>query len=492
MSGTLARRTGLLAIGQTAAKLTQLVVAVVLVRLLEPAAWNEAAFLLSIYLAGTMIGTLNLHHGIVFFLPRLPAGHHRRLVVRTVLLLLGVGALITLALTLAAPVLSGGRLGDAARLPYLGLAIAVELPGATVAMTLVAVGRFAAAAAWDLVGAAVVVTGAVLPVLGDHGVGGMVGGLVAAGAVRLAIGVGVVVAVLPRRDRAPAPRLMRSMLAYGLPLGLTLAVAMSNRLVDKWLIAAFRPGDFGVYAVAAQEIPLLSVLPYAGGTAVVATLVEAFRRHDPGSAHRAWLLLTSRMSLLVVPLSTALILIAPELLVLVFGAAFAAGVLPFQIFTAITLHRVAEYGMLLRAADRGRELVAVAIVTLVANLVLAAIGAASAGLVGASIGTLLASGLGWAVVLRRIARALDVPIGDAFAWRAWLRTLAIATAAAIAAHHLAHALTDDLLVLLLVKVATFAALVVPVLAGGHLRRPSAAARHTAVTGDELATTGRTS
>ena len=46
MSRSFARRTGLVAVGQASVKATQLVVAVLLVRMLSPAEWNQTAFLL--------------------------------------------------------------------------------------------------------------------------------------------------------------------------------------------------------------------------------------------------------------------------------------------------------------------------------------------------------------------------------------------------------------------------------------------------------------
>lgn len=466
---TFAKRTGLIAAGQAAVKLTQLVIAVVLVRLLDPVAWNETAFLLSIYLAGTTIGTLNLHHGIVFFLPRIPAEQQARFVRQTVLVLLTIGVAIAVGLALAAPLLSGGRLGDPGRLPPLGLAIALELPSTTFAMLLVALERFAGAALWDLVGTAIVVLGTVVPVLAGAGVTGIVFGLVAAGAIRLVAGLLIAHSVLPRSGRARMPGLLTSQLRYGLPLGLTLAVAMSNRLVDKWLIAIFRPGDFGVYAVAAQEVPLLAVLPYAGGTALIAALVDAFRRGDRADAHRRWVGLTADMSSVVVPLSIALVLLAPEAIVAAFGREFEAGVVPFQIFTLITLHRVAEYGMLLRAADRGGDLVRVALVTLAANAVLAGIGAATAGMIGASLGTLAASAIGWWYALRQIGRALDVPIRSAFAWPVWTRLVIAATLAAALAQAMATLLTDTLGAGAAVKLATYLVVVTPVVVGLRLR-----------------------
>lgn len=432
MTSPLVRRIGLLTVGQAAVKTTQLVLAVVLVRILSPAEWNETAFLLSIYLAGTVIGSLHLHHGLVFVLPRIDGNERRSLVMRNIAILLAVGALIALALTLAAPLVSGGRLGSASHLPWLGLAIALELPAGCIAMTFIAGEHFGPAALWDVAGAALLIGATVFGASTGAGVGGVVGGLLIAGAVRLLAGLLCVANLLPRGGSPPTSVLVRQLL-YSVPLGLTVAVSMLNRLVDKWFVAVFDTGNFGVYAVAANEVPLLAVLPYAGGTALTTALIGAFQRGEIAVARAHWLHLTMTMSAIVVPLGTAIILIAPEMLTSVFTADFRAGVVPFQLFTLVTLHRVAEYGMLLRAAGRTRPLLAVASVTLATNAVLAGLGAWLGGMTGASIGTVLASGIGWWVAIRYIATALEVPVRDAFAWQTWLGCVAWSAFAALTA-----------------------------------------------------------
>ncbi|MDW3214418.1 MAG: lipopolysaccharide biosynthesis protein [Ilumatobacteraceae bacterium] len=456
MTSAFVRRTGMLAAGQAAVKSTQLVLAVVLVRILSPTEWNETSFLLSIYLAATVIGSLHLHHGLLYVVPRVDVELRRSLVLRNIALLLVVGVAIAVLLTAAAPLVSGGRLGDAAHLPWLGLAIALELPAASVAMTLVADQRFGSAALWDVAGTALVIVSTVVGATMWSGAGGVLGGLIASGTARLVGGLWCVWSVLPRGGRAPTAVLARQLL-YSIPLGLTATVSILNRLVDKWFIAVFDAGNFGVYAIAAQEVPLLAVLPYAGGTALVTALIGAFQHGEIGVARAHWLHLTMTMSAIVVPLGTAIILIAPELLTVVFTSEFSTGVVPFQLFTFVTLHRVAEYGMLLRAAGRTRDLLVVASITLGSNVLLAGFGAWLGGMTGASIGTVIASGIGWWVALRFIAAALEVPVRDAFAWRAWLSCVAIATLAAVVAQVTADLWTDGVAARLIIKLAIFVA-----------------------------------
>lgn len=475
-SDSFARRAGLVAAGQAAVKATQLVLAITLVRLLDPTEWSATAFLLSIYLAGTTIGTLNVQHGIVFFLPRIAPDERASFVRRTMLMLLGVGAVIVAGLVVTAPSF-GGRLSDPDDLRWLGLAIALELPAVCVPMTLIAVDRFGRAATWDLVGTAVLLAVTIVPAANGGGTRGVVVGLVLAGAFRSAVGWWQIHALFGGPRRRVRGGVLREQLLYGLPLGATIAVTMLNRLVDKWYIAAFHPNDFGIHAVAAQEVPLLSVLPYAGGTALITSLIAAFKNDDVALARTHWLHLTMTMSSVVVPTAMGLILVAPEVMELVFTPEFDRGVIAFQLFTVVTLHRVVEYGMLLRAAGRTRDLLQVAGVTLLANAVLAGIGAYVGGMTGASLGTLAASAIGWVFVLHKIADILGVRVRHAFAWRAWAGCVTIAAGCATVVHVGTGVPDLSADARLVAKIALFAALFVPALRRWQrspLSRPPAA------------------
>jgi O-antigen/teichoic acid export membrane protein len=424
-----ARRTWWIALGQGAVKANQLVVAVVLVHLLSPARWNEAAVMLSVYLAAATIGTLNLQHGIVFFLPRLDHDQRRSLVLQTAAVIGGVAIAIGAGLAVIAPhtVDGGGGGAGIGWVPWLALAVVLELPAACAPALLLAVDRLRAAAAWDVVATVVLLTCVTAAAVTTHRPEIVAAGIACSAAVRLAGFVLVVRRTLPGPRRSLPAGTLTAQVRYGIPLGLTIATSTLNRSVDKWFVAALHPSSVGVYAVAAQEVPLLAVLPYAGGAAVVTAMVDAFRRGDRSTALAGWLRQTSTMSWTVIPMSVALIVCAPEVLALVFGPAYRAGVLPFQIFTAITLHRVAEYGLVLRASGHTRELLRSALVLLAANSVLAGTGAAVGGMVGASLGTLIANVLAWAYVLGRISRVLDVPVARVFPWAAWAAAVGTST-----------------------------------------------------------------
>ena len=150
-----------------------------------------------------------------------------------------------------------------------------------------------------------------------------------------------------------------------------------------------------------------------------------------------------------------LVLVSPEVIRLLFTDSMARGIVAFQLFTLVTVHRVAEYGMVLRAAGRTRDLMLVALCTLVANAVLAGGGAWLWGMTGASVGTVVATGIGWMIAMNRIADTFAIPMRDAFAWRTWGSCVLISGVAAVVAYAVVAPLPLGLGGALVAKLAVF-------------------------------------
>lgn len=425
-----ARRTTLLGLGQVAVKGSQVLITIALVRMLAPDVWTATAFLLSVHLACTTVGSLNLHQSLLFFLPRAEGAHQRAVIVRTQLLLTGIGMVLGIAV-----VTLGGRVAPPAyqvhaALPLLALAIGAELVGNTLSPALIAADRIRAAAGWDVAMSSLQV---MLVAGGGMAFGTAVGvtaSLAAAAAVRMVLCVLATWAWFGPGGGELGLGLLGRQVAYCAPLGLALVVSVLNRSIDKWLVAAFSPGELGSYAVAAQEIPLVTILPTAGGIAVAARIATAFRDGAIGDARTIWYSQSAALTQVVVPTSMLLVLVAPEAMRAALGAGSGAAVVPFQLFSAITLHRVAEYGLALRCADRTPDLVRASVVLLVANAALASFGASRFGATGAAAGTLAANVVAWGYALALVGRAFGCSVARVFPWSAWSGWLAASMGAA--------------------------------------------------------------
>jgi O-antigen/teichoic acid export membrane protein len=131
--------------------------------------------------------------------------------------------------------------------------------------------------------------------------------------------------------------------------------------------------------------------------------------------------------------AVGLIVVAPELFQLFLPQNYVKVILPFQIFTLISVHRVTEYGLVLRAANRSDLVTQSSIVLLVSNVAFAAIGLKIHGLSGMACGSLLAFGVAWLWMLRKLSKIFCVSVRDVFPWRTWLLTLLVASVVGYAA-----------------------------------------------------------
>ena len=88
---------------------------------------------------------------------------------------------------------------------------------------------------------------------------------------------------------------------------------------------------------------------------------------------------------------------------------------------------------MLRAANRSDLVTQSSIVLLVSNVVFAAIGLKIHGLSGMACGSLVAFGVAWFWMLRKLSKIFCVSVRDVFPWHTWFSTLVVASVVGCAA-----------------------------------------------------------
>ena len=425
------RRTAWITIGQGVHTASQILVATFLARWMSGSDWSKMAYLMSVYFAMLVVANLGLHHGMPYFISHLNARGQRRVVFRSMTALLVSGLVVAAVLYLASGALTKQWDGLAGLVTLIGIVIAVELPSTICAMALVAMERSLLSAIWE--GSMGLVT--LITVFGlfiqNNGLRAACIGLFIAGVIR---SVTAVIALLwaTRQNNSQndvdgslsIPRI-RDQITFALPLGATIIVSVLNRSLDKWLVAALHPARLGEYAIAAQELPIINILPVAGGAAIAVSLVHHLARGEHPTALKVWIEQSIRLTYVLVPAVSILIICSPEIIELMFGRQYRSGAPILVIFTVILLHRVAEYGVVLRAAGRTRELLIASLVLLITNAVAASILIIIFGPIGAAIGTLIANVVAWLWVLRQVAVVLKSSIKQVFPWKEWTQQIAI-------------------------------------------------------------------
>jgi O-antigen/teichoic acid export membrane protein len=245
----------------------------------------------------------------------------------------------------------------------------------------------------------------------------------------------VVMYILYRRVPAvPARITLREHASFALPLGLSGIMGQVTRQFDKYVVLyVIGVMSFADYSVGAWELPLVTVLPYSIGAAIVPVLVRMFEERRPQDALEAWKSTIPKTALLVLPIAAMFLICADDFIELVFGTQYLNAATPLRLYTIILFQRVVEYGAILRAAGDTKAVLYGTSILFVANAGLSVPLAYVIGFNGPALATLLANVPGLLFMLHRIARATKSSWRQVFPWKAYGRVLGIAAAAALPA-----------------------------------------------------------
>lgn len=265
----------------------------------------------------------------------------------------------------------------------------------------------------------------IIQTLGAFGVGAVLAYMGLGGAAPL-IGFGVAAAIcmawtLPselahsRLGQFEAPR-ARSYLGYGLPVALSLILALVLSTTDRFLLAAFLDeASVGVYhagySLANRTLDVLFIwLGAAGGPALIAAL----ERGGPGELAAAAREQASLMLLLCAPAAVGLALVAAPLSQLMVGRELAAGaahVTPWIAASGLLAGLTTYYfHQAFTLGQRTELLLGAMAIPALANLVLNLILIPRFGLDGALWATVASYGLGLAASVTLGARSLRLPV----------------------------------------------------------------------------------
>jgi O-antigen/teichoic acid export membrane protein len=453
----LLRRTLVLAAGQSAVTFIEFAAVVLLVRYLEPSVWTVVAVALTAYQTAIGIGGLNIQDGIYFFYSKAERSQRRGVVLQTATMLLASGLLMAALVLLAGPWVRDVSVQALPLLPWIALTVVLELPTSCTAQALIAAERTSWASAYSTAMSALKVACLAIPLILGFGLEQAAQGLALHAILRVLISGIVLVRAVPPGPLRIQLQSAKEQLVYTAPLALSMGSTVLNRYVDKWIVAALVPTAFGAYAFAAQEVPLVPVLGNAIGTVLATRITHAFQIGDLDRARAYWLAATSRVALVVGPLTVGLVLCAPEAVHLFFEDTYAIAVLPFQIYSAILLHRIMAYGLILRAAGKPRTLWFASLLLLGMNVAFSIPLTYLFGLPGTAAGTLIAFAVNLVFFLHCIANVMNVRVRDVYPWSRYGRILGCALLCALLGWY-ASTLVASLGAKLLTKAALFAGL----------------------------------
>ncbi len=222
----------------------------------------------------------------------------------------------------------------------------------------------------------------------------------------------------------------RSILSSSIPLGASTAVSTLSINIDKGIVALLAlPADFSVYVNGAIEVPLIGIVTGSVATVLVGEMALAYRRGNRQIAHGLFQLAARKTALLLFPATVILWVLAPTIVVFVFGERYAESAVPFRIYLLMLPLRIVVFGSALTAMGRGKTLLFRSAIELPMNLCLSIALYSTIGIAGVALGTVLVSYI-WSAPysMRHIALGFEVNLGSLLPYRELAKIAAISLA----------------------------------------------------------------
>ncbi len=184
---------------------------------------------------------------------------------------------------------------------------------------------------------------------------------------------------------------IKEQLKFAVPLGLAGMVGQLCINLDKILVSTFfDPETFAVYVNGAMEIPLIGMIT---GSATAVLLPDITRMLGAGNNKEAlelWKRAAVKCALIIFPVMGFLMVMAPELMTLLYGEQYVGSAVPFRIYLILLVTRIAFTGALFIALNKTRIILLSSCVGLLVNLTFSLWLISVVGPSGAVIGTVIA------------------------------------------------------------------------------------------------------
>lgn len=446
-----AEQAGVLIWGKIAARLSEALAPLLIVRLLDEAAVGAFAALMLVYETVLVLLIAGLPRAALVFLADRPLADRRATVVRMVRFMLGLGAGAGLILALVgthgdaalrsigawmvatfgtAPSSDPGLGPEFAYLPLLGLYALVDVPTRLLPNVLLAEGRARASAGVGVVRSLGVVASLLIPAALGYGVLGIMASTVVFGFAYAGFTLAWLRALyreVPPSERHLAHRNLpgvRELTRYAVALGITDIVSKLNTNLDLWLIVIFfAAADVAHYKSGAWQIPLVTTVVFSVGEVYLPRFTKLFQDGKGGEAIAIWRESIAKVSLIVVPTAMVFVVAAEEFCELAFTAEYLPAAPVFRCYCVLTMARVAAFGNVMLAAGRPEYVLRSAAFTLVSNLVISVPLVFALGFIGPALGTVVAFVPTVFFYCWYIGKASGVPVGQTFPGWAYFRVV---------------------------------------------------------------------
>lgn len=221
-------------------------------------------------------------------------------------------------------------------------------------------------------------------------------------------------------------KMVKSQLSYSVPIGLTSAVGVLSRELDKFIVSmAFLPSQFAIYTIGAKEVPLVSILPYTVSDILIPKLSKLHAESNHVEFIRLWHESIRKVGLIMLPVFAFLFLVAEELIVILFTDAYLKSAPLFRIYLCLLPLRTSAYGPVLLSVGLSKTVLRGAVLALGVNVLLNILFLSIFGFNGPALATLVSTSILVGYYLVRIKQALSITMKDVYPWQIILRIFSV-------------------------------------------------------------------
>ena len=205
----------------------------------------------------------------------------------------------------------------------------------------------------------------------------------------------------------------RELFKFAVPLGLTEAIGILNKRLDRFLVVGlFAAAVVAEYEVGAWQIPFVATIPFSVGAAYTPRFRSLFAEGRFREGIEIWKLSSVKVGLIVMPICMIFIVAAEESITLLFGPQYAASAIVFRLYSIWTLLRIAAFRNVITAAGKPQFVLQAAGLSFLANIALSVPLTLWLGYYGAALGTLVSFIPMILFYCAKISEATDVPFSS--------------------------------------------------------------------------------
>jgi len=223
-------------------------------------------------------------------------------------------------------------------------------------------------------------------------------------------------------------------LVYALPFALYVAASVAQENLHQYAVSGmFDTATFAIYSVGCLQIPVVDLVATTVCNVMMVGMTNAI--HDGRESHviELWHDTVRKLALLFFPLTVLLLIVARDVIVMLFTEAYVASVPIFMVGVTAVVFAAVPVDGLLRVYAKTKMLLVINLVRLaiVALLIQWAIGAF--GLVGAVLMTVVALGVGKVIGLAAAGSLWHAQVGRLLPWPALSHIVVVSSVAALPA-----------------------------------------------------------